>query len=120
MSTEETTCVYGIYCVIKIMPFKLRPLNNLILLVSCISKNEFALDLKKLRIVTLNLLIDSIFLILSLSLLHSLIQYGKNEFSNTLVLALIGLILFCVVELVTLFHKKHYDKFEDKIVRVPV
>ena len=53
------------------------------------------------KVVTLNLLIDFIFLILSLSLLHSLIQYGKNEFSNTLVRAEIGLILFCVVERVT-------------------
>ena len=41
------------------------------------------------------------FLILSLSLPHSLMQYGKNEFSNTLVLAEIGLILFYVVERVT-------------------
>ena len=42
--------------------------------------------------------IDSIFLILTLSLIHSLMQYRKNEFSDTLVLAGIGLILFCVVE----------------------
>ena len=60
------------------------------------SKTEFPL---KLRIVNLNLLIDFIFLTLLLSLLHSLLmQYGKNEFSNSLVLAGIGLILFCVVE----------------------
>ena len=38
------------------------------------------------------------FLVLTLSLLHSLMQYGKNEFSDTLVLAGIGLILFCVFE----------------------
>ena len=59
---------------------------------------KIPLGLIKLRIVTLNLLIDSIFLIFSLSLLHSLMQYGKNEFSNTLVLAGIGLVLFCVFE----------------------
>ena len=60
------------------------------------SKTEFTL---KLRIVNLNLLIDFIFLTLLLSLLHSLLmQYGKNELSDSLVLAGIGLILFCVVE----------------------
>ena len=73
-------------------------LNNVIPLISCISKTEFPLGLMKLRIVALNLLTGSIFLILLLSLLHSLIQYGKREFSNTLVLAGIVLILFCVVE----------------------
>ena len=52
----------------------------------------------KLWIVTLNLLIDSIFLILSLSSLHYLMQYEKNEFSNTLALAGIALILFSVIE----------------------
>ena len=36
---------------------------------------EFPLGVIKLRIVTLNLLIDSIFLTLPLSLLHFLIQY---------------------------------------------
>ena len=60
------------------------------------SKTQFTL---KLRIVNLNLLIDFIFLTLLLSLLHSLLmQYGKNELSDSLVLAGIGLILFCVVE----------------------
>ena len=62
-------------------------------------KNVFPSDLVKLRIVILNLLlIDSLFLILSLRLLHFLIQYGKNEFWNALVLAGIRLNLFCVVE----------------------
>ena len=68
---------------------------------SCISKTDFPLGLIKLRIVTLNLLIGFIFLILSLSSLHSLMQYGKNEFSDALVLAGTGLILFCVVEQVS-------------------
>ena len=70
-------------------------------MVSCISKTEFPLgiiELLKIRSVILNLLIDYIFLILSLSLLHALMQYGKNGFSDTLVLAESGLILFCVVE----------------------
>ena len=72
--------------------------NTLIPLVSCISKTEFLLGLLKFRIVTLNLLVDFIFLILLLSLLHFLMQYAKNEFTKTLVLAEIGLILLCVVE----------------------
>lgn len=58
-------------------------LNNFIPLVSGISKTELLLDLIKLGIVTLNLLTDNIFLILTFSLLHSLMQYeknGKNEF----------------------------------------
>ena len=62
------------------------------------SKTEFPLSLIKSRVFTLNLLIDSIFIILSLSLLHSLIQYEKTEFSDTLVPAGIGLILFYVVD----------------------
>ena len=33
-----------------------------------------------------------------MTLIHSLTQHGKNEFSNTLVLGKIGLILFCVAE----------------------
>ena len=61
-------------------------------------KMEFPLSLMMLRIVTLNLLIDFILLIFSSSLLHPLMQYRKNKFSDTLVLAGIGLILFCVVE----------------------
>ena len=61
-------------------------------------KNQVPFRSNKVKIVILNLLNDSIFLILSLSLLHSLMQYGKNEVANTLVLAGIGLILFCVVE----------------------
>ena len=61
-------------------------------------KMELPLSLMMLRIVTLNLLIDFILLIFSSSLLHSLMQYGKNKFSDTLVLAGIELILFCVVE----------------------
>ena len=72
--------------------------NTLIPLVSCISKTEFLLGLLKFRIVTLNLLVDFIFLILLLSLLHFLMQYAKNEFTKTLVLAEIDLILLCVVE----------------------
>ena len=56
----------------------------------------FALGVIKLTIVNLNLLTDSIFPILWLSLLHSLIQCRKNELSNTLALAGIGLNLFCV------------------------
>ena len=71
--------------------------HNLIPLVSCILKTGLPLELIKLRIVNLNVLIDSIFLISSLSLLHSLMQYGKNQFSNALVLTGPGLILFCVV-----------------------
>ena len=39
-----------------------------------------------------------LFLILSLIVLHSLMQYGKNEFSDTLVFAGIRLNLFSVVE----------------------
>ena len=85
-------------CSFKWLKFNLRLLNNLIPLGSCTSKTVFPLDQIKLQIVTLNLLIDSIFLILTLSLIHSLMQYRKNEFSDTLVLAGIGLILFCVVE----------------------
>ena len=68
----------------EVLKFNLRRLNNLIPLVSCISKTEFVLGLINLRIVTLNLLIDSILLFLSLSLLHSLIQYGKKMNSQTL------------------------------------
>ena len=82
-------------CSFKRLKFNLRRLNSLIPLVSSISKTEFPLGLIKLRIVILSLLIDLIFLVLSLSLLHPLMHYGKNEFSNTLVLAGIGLILFC-------------------------
>ena len=63
---------------------------------SCISTTVFALGVIKLRIVNLNLLTNSIFPILLLSLLHSLIQYWKNELSNTLAFAGIGLNLFCV------------------------
>ena len=61
----------------------LTRLNNFIPLVSGISKTELTLGLIKLGIVTLNLLIDYIFLILTFSLLHFLMQYeknGKNEF----------------------------------------
>ena len=61
----------------------LTRLNKFIPLVSGISKTELPLGLIKLGIVTLNLLIDYIFLILTFSLLHSLMQYeknGKNEF----------------------------------------
>ena len=72
----------------------LRGLCNLISLVPCISKTEFPLGLIKLRIFILDLLIDSIFLIFSLGLPNSLIQYGKNA----LVLAAIDFILFRVVE----------------------
>ena len=61
-------------------------------------KTGFPVGLIKLRVATLNLLIDFIFLILWLSLLHSLMEYGKNGFSNTLALAGTGLILCCVVE----------------------
>ena len=61
-------------------------------------KTEFPLGLIKLTTATLNLLIDFLFLIFSLSLPHSLMQYGKNEFSNTFVLAGIDLILFCAAE----------------------
>ena len=82
----------------KWLKFSLRRLNNFIPLVSCISKSGFPLGLIKLRIVTLNLLIDFIFLILSLSLLYSLMQYGRNEFSNALDFAGIGSKLFRVVE----------------------
>ena len=41
--------------------------------------SQLPLGLKTLRIFTLNLLIDSVFLALSLSLLYSLRQYGKKE-----------------------------------------
>ena len=56
--------------------------------------------LKTLRIFTLNLLIDSMFIAFSLSLLYSLRQYGKKEkeFSNTLFLTGIGFILFFVFD----------------------
>ena len=64
---------------------------TLIPLVSCMSKTEFPLGLIKLGIVTLNLFINFIILILSLSLLHSLMQFGKNKFSSTFVLAGTGL-----------------------------
>ena len=84
------------------MKFNLRRVNNLIPLVSCIPKTEFPLGLIKLRIITLNLLIDSVFLILLLSLLLSIIHNGKNEFSNALVLAGI-LIVFFDVERVRYF-----------------
>ena len=103
----KTSCAHGSivslelcrnFCSFKWLKFNIRRLNNLTPLVSCISNTEFPLGLQKLRVVTLNLLIDFLFLILSLSLLHLLMQYGKNEFSNTLVLAGIGLILFCVIE----------------------
>ena len=97
----KTTRAYEIHHVIKVMTkFNLRSLNNLIPLISCISTTVFALGVIKLRIVNLNLLIDSIFLILLLSLLRSLIQYRKNEFSNTLAVAEIGLNLFCVFKAV--------------------
>ena len=73
-------------------------LNNLIPFLSCISKTEFPLGQIKLRIATLDLLINSIFLMLLLNLLHPLMQYGKNKLSNSLVLAKIRLIFFCGVE----------------------
>ena len=52
-------------------------------------KSEFPLGLIKLWIVTLNLLIDSVFLIF---------QYGKKWILRYLFLAGIELILFCAVE----------------------
>ena len=75
--------------------------NKLLPLVSFISKTELHLGLIKLKIVALSLLIDFLFLIFSLSLHFSLMQDGINEFNelmNTLVLAGIGLTLFCVVD----------------------
>ena len=80
-------------CSLKWRKFNFIRLKNIISLVSCISKIDFPLGLIKLRIVTLNLLIDFIFLILWSSLLYSLMQYEKNEFSNTLALARIGVFL---------------------------
>ena len=41
--------------------------------------SEVSLEKKKKKIVGLNLLIDSVFLILSLSLLHPLIHYEKKK-----------------------------------------
>ena len=71
------------------------------------TKNRVPFKLIKLRIITLNLLIDSVFLILLLSLLLSIIHNGKNEFSNALVLAGIlagiSLIVFFDVERVRYF-----------------
>ena len=43
------------------------------------SKTEFPLDLIKFRMVTLGLLIDLIFLILSMSLLHLKVLQNKNK-----------------------------------------
>ena len=74
-------------CSFKSPKFDPRRPNNLIPLVSCTSKTELPLGLIKLKIVTLNLFIDFKLLLLWLSLRHSLMQYGENEFSNTLVLA---------------------------------
>ena len=53
--------------------------DDLIPLVSCMSKTEFPLGLIKFRMVTLDLLIDLLFLILSLSLLHSKVLQNTNN-----------------------------------------
>ena len=57
------------------------------LFVSRVITGKFSLDLMKLRTLDLNLVIDSIFRISLLILLHSLAQYGKEDVSTDLVLA---------------------------------
>ena len=84
-------------CYSKWLKFKFRRLNNLIPLVSCMSKTEILLDLIKLRIVTLNLLLILYsYFVIEFTPFFTAIQ--KNEFLNTLVFAGIALILLCVVE----------------------
>lgn len=70
-------------CSLKWQKVYLWRLNNLIPLVSCTSKTEFPLWIIKSRTVALNWLIDSVFLILLLSLFQVLIQHGKKT-SETL------------------------------------
>ena len=48
-------------CSFKWLKFNLRRVNSLRLLLSCIAKSEFSLDLIKLRIISLNLFSDTMF-----------------------------------------------------------
>ena len=98
MGSTVSLKLYKNFCSFNQLKFNLRQVNNLIPLVSCISKTEFLLDLVKVRKFTLNLLIDPMFLILFLSLFRPVIQYGKREFSSNLVTAWVGFILFRVVD----------------------
>ena len=66
--------------------FNRRRVSSLRPLVSCIAKAKFSLGLTKLRIISLNLLIDTMFRISSLCTHHSLIEYGQKDELKTLVL----------------------------------
>ena len=66
----------------------MKQVSNFTPLVSRFAKTGFYLCPMKLRTLDLNLVIESIFLISSLSVLHSLAQCGKkNDVSNDLLLA---------------------------------
>ena len=66
-------------------------------------------------------MIGSIFLILSLSLLQSLIQYEKKNSQTLWFLEELGFFYSVLLtELDTLLHLERFSKFEDKMVIVPV
>ena len=77
-------------------------------------KNQVPFRPNKLRIVSLNLLTDSIFVILLLSLLHSLMECEKKRFLKYFGSCRNWLnFIVLLSKLNMLLHEQHYGKFED-------
>ena len=76
------------------LKFNLKGVSSFKPLISWTAKNDFSLGLTKLRILDLNVFIESMFLSSSLRFPHSLAQCGKKDNSKALVLPLMVFIDF--------------------------